>query len=372
MNNLQNITKDGIILFAKTPGITSFSSLNIIKKSLATKKVGHTGTLDSFASGLLVICAGKLTRLSSHITNFFKTYEAVIEFGKETDTLEWTGKVVKEAKLPCKEVVINAVKQHTGNLLQVPPLFSALHVSGKRASDLVRTGVDFELAARPVTVYESNVKGFLLTDDGLVKALHIECTVSKGTYIRSLSRDIGKACGSAAHLVGLRRVRVGDFRLSKAAGFSLLDDFSIQNVYEKIERLKEIENLSENEKLNVSTKINEQNDSLKDEIRKNILPMTKNLSRKCGLVSATIFSEYENDFFHGRHLSKKMFSFECGECDEVGASDANVSYSEKDICAKNEIAVFSESEEFLGMVKRGFNGKLEYVFVCENKKSERK
>ena len=257
----------------------------------------------------------------------------------------------------------------------MPPLFSALHVSGKRASDLVRTGVDFELAARPVTVYESNVKDFLLTDDGLVKALHIECTVSKGTYIRSLSRDIGKACGSAAHLVGLRRVRVGDFRLSKAAGFSLLDDFSIQNVYDKIERLKEIEeieNLSENEKLNVSTKINEQNDSLKDEIRKNILPMTKNLSRKCGLVSATIFSEYENDFFHGRHLSKKMFSFECGKFDEVGASDADLSYSEKDICAKSEIAVFSESEEFLGMVKHGFNGKLEYIFVCENKKSERK
>src|SRR5574344_2987671 len=118
----------GIVLFAKCPGVTSFSSLFTIKHALDTSKVGHTGTLDSFASGLLVVCTGALTRLASRITEFSKTYDAVIEFGSETDTLEWTGKTVREAPLPPEHDVDSAVRHRKGGAMQSPPHVSPLDI----------------------------------------------------------------------------------------------------------------------------------------------------------------------------------------------------------------------------------------------------
>ena len=239
-----------IVLFAKKTGRTSFSSLYTIKKALKTNKVGHTGTLDSFASGLLVVCAGSLTRLAGRITAFDKTYQAVIKFGEETDTLEHTGKVIRTAELPELSDLEKAFEKWSGKIMQVPPAFSALHLNGKRASDLARSGASVEIAPRPVEVYSYKIidvlfeDGSSLVDDTTktcgesrgankkVLACLAEFTVSKGTYIRSLARDIANSCGSAGHLAGLLRTKVGKFCLKDAAGFSSLQEFTIKSALE--------------------------------------------------------------------------------------------------------------------------------------------
>ena len=209
---------DGIVLLAKKPGLTSFASLHSVKKALGTTKVGHTGTLDSFAQGLLVVCTGRLTKLAGNITEFDKSYSAVIKFGEETDTLEYTGQVIRTAPLPSLEALTNALQKFTGNILQAPPSFSALHVNGKRASDLAREGKTVELPPRPITVFQANIIETKLSSEGFVEYCKIDFTVSKGTYIRCLARDIAKEAGSAGHLIGLYRTRVGNFDIKDAAG----------------------------------------------------------------------------------------------------------------------------------------------------------
>ena len=151
------MSQNGILLFAKQTGPTSFSAIGSVKRALKTTKVGHTGTLDSFAQGLLVVCIGSLTKLAGNITAFNKSYKAVIKFGEETDTLEYTGKIIKTAPLPTKQSLEAAVQKFTGNIMQTPPLFSAIHVDGKRASDLAREGKSQKLPARPVTVFKAEI-----------------------------------------------------------------------------------------------------------------------------------------------------------------------------------------------------------------------
>ena len=228
---------DSIVLLAKSSGQTSFSSLKNVKKATGTNKVGHTGTLDSFAEGLLVVCTGRLTKLCGQITAFDKIYEAVIHFGKETDTLEYTGSVVREAPLPSEDSLISAVKKWSGEILQTPPMFSAIHIDGKRASDLVREGKDFEISSRSVNVFSSEILEIKYADGyedlRIVEFAKIRFHVSKGTYIRSLARDIANSCGSAAYLTGLFRTNVGSFDVKDSAGFSLLDKFTIQAAYNK-------------------------------------------------------------------------------------------------------------------------------------------
>ena len=217
----------GIILYDKKPGVTSFSALGKIKKTLGTKKVGHTGTLDLFAQGLLVVCVGSLTRLAGLITAFDKEYEAKIIFGEQTDTLDPTGQVVKTAPLPSLAVLKKSLKKFTGKLMQRPPEFSAVKIGGKRASDLTRAGKEAALPERPIEVYEaqlldaeleaaaSNDCG-LANECALVKSARVRFLVSKGTYIRSLARDIGQDCASAGRLETLKRTRVGNFNLIDA------------------------------------------------------------------------------------------------------------------------------------------------------------
>ena len=230
---------DYIIPFAKMRGETSFASIARLKRLLGTRKVGHTGTLDSFADGLLVVVSGKLTRLASFIEASFKHYEALLIFGSETDTLDPTGEVVKRACLPTYASVENSLDSFVGSIMQVPPSFSALHVNGKRASDIVRSGGNVALEEREVEIKAIVVKGVLFAGDDafvdavhlegceerLVKELHVEVECSKGTYIRALARDIGEKVGSAAHLKALRRLSVGCFSLQDAFRFSALPNF---------------------------------------------------------------------------------------------------------------------------------------------------
>ena len=238
MGKNQNSNASGIVLYAKQPGCTSFSSLFTIKKALNTTKVGHTGTLDSFAEGLLVVCVGNHTRLAGKITGFSKKYEAIIAFGTETDTLEYTGNPINQTKLPTYKDLQKAVETFTGDILQAPPAFSAVHVEGKRASDLAREGKTVEIPKRPVTVFEAKIEDVIFEDKKLetVKYAKISFFVSKGTYIRCLARDIAKDCGSSAHLIGLLRTEVGSFSLKNAVGKSLLKDFTIENAIKNAEK----------------------------------------------------------------------------------------------------------------------------------------
>jgi len=195
----------GLILFNKPPGITSFDALRDIKRSLGTGKVGHTGTLDKFASGLLIVLVGRALRLSRWFTHCDKKYRAKIHFGEETDTLDPEGEIIAKAPLPSREDAERTLKQFTGSVMQAPPAFSAIHVNGKRASNLARSGNAPEMKKRPVTIYELE----LLSWEPPFADIFVHC--SSGTYIRSLARDIAIAAGSRAHLCELKRTHVGGF-----------------------------------------------------------------------------------------------------------------------------------------------------------------
>ena len=342
MKNTENLNK--IVLFSKPTGKTSFSSLWTIKHAFNTTKVGHTGTLDSFASGLLVVCVGSLTRLAGRITEFDKSYQAVIEFGSETDTLECTGQVVRTALLPAKDAFVKAFESFRGELDQVPPAFSAIHVDGKRASDLVRSGKEAEIPARKIKVYQSNICDLLLDDEGFVKAALVEFTVSKGTYIRSLARDIGLACNSAAHLMALRRTRVGNFELKDACGFDLLEPFTIQNAIANKKFL--LENpIDQNHKETALEKDSVQEKSLQEQVRHNSIEMNKIIASNCGFGILTLKEKFKDSFHNGQKLHSNMF-------------DSSPFEVENDFAA-----VFLENGFFAGLLHKDQNGYFKYAFV---------
>ena len=316
----KNSSASGIVLLAKRPGLTSFSSLNAVKKSLDTSKVGHTGTLDSFAQGLLVVCVGNMTRLASHITTFNKSYEAVIEFGSETDTLDPGGTVIKTAPLPDYEKLKEALKKFKGTIDQVPPEFSALHVDGQRASDLVRKGKQVTLKARPVTVFDYEILEVKLEDEK-VKYARIRFDVSKGTYIRSLARDIARECESAAHLKGLLRTKVGCFELQDAAGLDLLKDFTIENVI--------------NGDTDIKDELSNDDENLFNQIKSKIKKIDFKIAEDCGLVPAVIKKECEAHFKNGRFLKPSYFNMDLLKSGFINGT---------------KYAVFSENSIFLGVM----------------------
>ncbi len=200
----------GLILLNKPPGITSFKGLNVLKKELGTGKVGHTGTLDKFADGLIVALYGKMTKLVPEFTGMDKEYIAEIQFGKETDTLDPEGVVVATAEPPLLSTIESEIPHFTGIIKQTPPQYSAIHINGKRAYELVRSGKEVVMPTREIEIYMFEVLSF---SNSLLIA-RIRC--SKGTYIRSLARDLAIKCGSRAHLTALKRIEVGPFSLNDA------------------------------------------------------------------------------------------------------------------------------------------------------------
>jgi len=202
--------ESGLILFNKPSGITSFDALRDIKRALGTGRVGHTGTLDKFASGLLIVLAGKALKLSQWFTHCDKKYEGRIKFGIETDTLDPEGSIIAEAPLPSREDVEKVLNQFTGKIMQAPPAFSAIHINGKRAHELARSGETPEMKKREITIYKLELKSWQppFTD------IFVHC--SSGTYIRSLARDIAIAAGSRGHLNALLRTNIAGFSLEMA------------------------------------------------------------------------------------------------------------------------------------------------------------
>lgn len=208
----------GLVLLKKPAGITSFRSLGQLKKVLGTKKIGHTGTLDSFATGLLVILTGKMTKLAPYVEAQQKVYCAVAQLGIETDTLDPEGKRVSEMLAPSLKELEIVIPQFRGEIFQAPPAFSAIKIAGKRASCRVRSGETIEIPKRKVTIYDLQILNY----DTTTAQLTFTVTCSKGTYIRSLARDWAKAAGSTAHLLKLERLAVGEFSIEDAV---LPEDF---------------------------------------------------------------------------------------------------------------------------------------------------
>ena len=198
----------GILFLDKRPGVTSFEALGGIKKALGTGRVGHTGTLDKFAGGLLVVLTGKALKLGPWFTHCDKRYEGTIRFGVETDTLDNEGRITAEAPLPGAASVEAALSRFRGRILQVPPAWSAIHIGGRRASELAREGKAPEMRARPVHIHSLE----LLSWEPSHARIAVHC--SGGTYIRSLARDIALAAGSRGHLDALTRTAVAGFPLS--------------------------------------------------------------------------------------------------------------------------------------------------------------
>ena len=204
-------SRNGFLLLDKSPGLTSFDSLVKVKKTFSTKKVGHTGTLDKFASGLLLVLVGWGVKLNSLFADCAKEYTATVFFGEETDTLDPEGSVVARGEVPSLAQVESVLDAFRGEILQAPPAYSAVHIDGRRAHELAREGQEIEMKKRPVTIHELEILSWT------PPLAEMRFSVSAGTYIRSLVRDIALAAGSRAHLSALRRSRIGLFRLSDIA-----------------------------------------------------------------------------------------------------------------------------------------------------------
>lgn len=200
----------GLLLVDKPAGMTSHDVVLIARRVYGERSIGHLGTLDPFATGLLVLLLGRATRLATFLEAEPKTYEAVISFGSETDTDDATGEMTREAAPPALASINAGIAQLTGAISQVPPAYSAKSVNGTRAYDAARRGEPLDLAAAPVTVHSWNIRKF----DGQSLDAEIEC--GGGTYIRALARDLGRLSSSAAHLSALRRTRIGRFGVSDA------------------------------------------------------------------------------------------------------------------------------------------------------------
>ena len=215
MNDPEKATV-GCLLLNKNPGMSSFESLRPVKKALDTGKVCHTGTLDSFARGLLVLLAGRAVKLSPWFSGCDKQYRALLRFGEETDTLDPEGAVIASGPLPRREDLEAALPAFTGTILQAPPLYSAIHINGKRAHELARAGIETEMKKRPVTIHSLSLLSWEPLAGNSVASAELEIHCSSGTYIRSLARDMALAIGSRAHLRSLVRTQVGNFSLNEA------------------------------------------------------------------------------------------------------------------------------------------------------------
>ncbi|UGQ17577.1 tRNA pseudouridine(55) synthase TruB [Borrelia sp. RT1S] len=218
---------NGIVLLNKRSGVTSFEALSPLKKYYVGSPIGHTGTLDKFASGLLVVLVGKYTSLSSYITSLNKEYVAEFEFGIETDTLDPNGSITNRMDyIPSLEELDLVLESFVGELYQVPPKYSSVHVNGSRAYKLALRGENFELQPRKVNIYDIQILDYNI--DSRILKLKIKC--SKGTYVRSIARDLALSLNSCAYVKSLERVCIGDFRLDNACFCENLNNNSLMSL----------------------------------------------------------------------------------------------------------------------------------------------
>lgn len=210
---------DGVLLLDKPEGMSSNWALQLSRRLINAQKAGHTGTLDPFATGLLPLAFGNATKYSADLLHADKRYEAVLRFGARTDTMDKTGEVTETSDMrPTRQALEALLPEFTGQIEQVPPMYSAIKRDGKNLYDLARRGIEVERHPRKVHVHHLELMEF---DSETAK---IDVRVSKGTYIRVLADDIGRKLGGFAHLESLRRTEVGDLKIADAIPFAVIDD----------------------------------------------------------------------------------------------------------------------------------------------------
>jgi tRNA pseudouridine synthase B len=212
---------DEMLLIDKPVGLTSFGVVARVRRKLSNElgkkvKVGHTGTLDPFASGLMIILTGKECKNANHYSKLDKSYRATICLGKTSTTGDVEGEIKDVSSIvPSREDIEGVISKFIGEIIQTPPIYSAIKIDGKRAYDLARKGKDFEMPSRKVTIYDIKILSYTYPE------LVIETKVSSGTYIRTLASDIGDKLKTGAYTKELRRLTVGEYNVKDAK--TLLD-----------------------------------------------------------------------------------------------------------------------------------------------------
>ena len=218
---------DGILLVDKEKGCTSRDVVNKVVKLLDTKKVGHTGTLDPIATGVLVICVGKATKLVDYLTAQDKEYIASVTLGILTDTLDSDGNLIREEDVDLTDdEIINAVNSMKGSYVQEVPIYSAVKVNGKKLYEYARENINIELPKRKVNIYDISVISDIVRENNHI-SFKFKCNVSKGTYIRSLINDIATKLHTIGIMTDLRRIKQGKFLIDNCISISNINDNSL-------------------------------------------------------------------------------------------------------------------------------------------------
>ena len=233
--------KNGLVIVDKPKSMTSHDVVDVARKSLGTRRIGHIGTLDPHATGVLVLCVNKATKLVKYFTDNNKTYEAEFIVGKATDSDDLTGKVIEEADASklTEEEVKDALMSFKGESMQVPPKFSAIKMNGLKLYELARKDLDIDhIEARNINVF--NISDFEVLEKGEIFMFKVTLQVSKGTYIRALARDLGKKLGLCGTLGNLRRTRIENFDIKEAHTIEQLKEgkVDIKNPFDYLDMQK--------------------------------------------------------------------------------------------------------------------------------------
>ena len=251
MSKTENASLFGFLNIYKPKGLTSHDVVARLRKITKVRQIGHTGTLDPFATGVLPICIGKATRLIEYLDDD-KEYLATVQFGKNTATYDLEGEITATFdKKVTEEDVKNALKDFEGEISQIPPIYSAIKVNGKKLYDYARQGQDIEIKPRKVTISKIGLKEF----DKTSQSAKITVACSKGTYIRSIAYDLGAKLGCGGYLTALERTKAGKFQVNTAIKLEDLTEVSqiVENLINPLDMLSiPIHNLSENERERVS------------------------------------------------------------------------------------------------------------------------
>ena len=238
---------NGILIIDKPKGITSRDVVNNVVKRFNTKKVGHTGTLDPIATGVLVVCVGSATKLVDELTSHDKEYIASVELGTLTDTLDNTGKILNEEKcIKTKEEIIDALNSFKGKYMQEVPIYSAVKINGKKLYEYARENIDIELPKREVEISNIELVSDIEYKDDKTY-FSFKCCVSKGTYIRSLIRDIAHKLNTVGIMTDLRRIRQGKFDIENSVTIDNINENSLIDIVDVLD-YKKIELTSNKEK----------------------------------------------------------------------------------------------------------------------------
>lgn len=215
---------DGVLNVNKPEGISSFDAVRYIKKIAKTSKVGHTGTLDPAASGVLPICIGRATKIVDYIMNDIKTYSVELKLGVVTDTFDKEGKVISKCDVNCSdEEILSAILSFQGESEQLPPMYSAIKINGVRLYELARKGIEVQRELRSINIYNIEI---LHIKTPIIK---FNVTCSKGTYMRSLCFDIGEKLGCGAMMNNLKRISSSSFHIAESTELYEINEENIKN-----------------------------------------------------------------------------------------------------------------------------------------------